>query len=269
MVDEIRPCFVNDIAVMVVSCDNYSDLWNPFFALFSRFWPDCPFKVYLLCNEKDFEFPSVNVIKLGQDKSWSDNVKLGISKIKEKYILLFIEDLFLVRSVDTGSLLRVCGKFIEVKGNYLRLVPTIKADKKHNEFFGVVSPGTIYRTSTILSLWEKKVFYDLLSPHESAWDFETLGALRSDNYDSFYASWKDYFTILNGVIKGKWERGAYNKIKILYPGISLNKRMIMSIPEDIIYNLKIIRSHFLNLFPSQSRRRIKRLFSSGKYAISK
>ncbi len=41
-------------AVLVVSCDNYSDVWSPFFELYSRFWPDCPFNTYLISNTKEY-----------------------------------------------------------------------------------------------------------------------------------------------------------------------------------------------------------------------
>jgi len=81
-------------AVLVVSCDNYSDLWEPFFELFWRFWPDCPFNVYLLSNKINADIPRVKNLLVGDDISWSDNLRKGISQLKEKYILLFIEDLF-------------------------------------------------------------------------------------------------------------------------------------------------------------------------------
>ena len=38
----------NKFAILIVSCDKYSDLWDPFFKLFFKFWPDCPFNIYLL-----------------------------------------------------------------------------------------------------------------------------------------------------------------------------------------------------------------------------
>jgi len=37
-------------SILIPSCDKYSDLWRPFFTLFWRHWPDCPFPVYLGSN---------------------------------------------------------------------------------------------------------------------------------------------------------------------------------------------------------------------------
>lgn len=256
---------MDNIAVLVVSCDNYSDLWLPFFSLFKRFWPDCPFSVYLLTNDKDFSYPGVSTIRIGKDVSWSDNIKEGLRQLQEEYVLMFIEDLFLLKSVDTNEITRVCGEFVRLNGNYLRLNPTVKADKKYNEYFGKVSKGTIYRTSTVLSLWNKDVLSDLLQTGENAWEFEIFGTVRSDTYEGFYATWKNCFTIVNGVIKGKWERKAYRKIKSLYPDAELEGRRKMTYFEQILLLVKIARTRVLNLMPSRQRRKIKDFMLSGKY----
>lgn len=43
------------IAVLIVSCDKYSDLWDPFLRAFDRYWPDCPFTVSLLSSHIHLE----------------------------------------------------------------------------------------------------------------------------------------------------------------------------------------------------------------------
>lgn len=43
-----------DVAVVVASCDAYADLWEPFFRLFRRYWPDCPYPVYLGSNFRTY-----------------------------------------------------------------------------------------------------------------------------------------------------------------------------------------------------------------------
>ena len=37
----------SDSAILILSCDKFSDLWKPFFDLFWKYWPDCPYNVYL------------------------------------------------------------------------------------------------------------------------------------------------------------------------------------------------------------------------------
>ena len=40
------------LAILVLSCDGYTDLWRPFFENFKKKWGDCPYDIYLLTNKK-------------------------------------------------------------------------------------------------------------------------------------------------------------------------------------------------------------------------
>ena len=112
--------------------------------------------------------------------------------------------------------------------------PSPKPDKRYSELVGIVSKGTIYRTSTVLSIWKKNILLSLSSHGESAWDFEIYGSIRSDTYDGFFCAWEKYFFIINTVIKGKWERGAIKKLKSLGIEIDLSKREVMTFEETIV-----------------------------------
>jgi hypothetical protein len=254
----ISPRIKDSLAVLVVSCDKYSDLWRPFFDSFRRFWPDCPFNVYLLSNTTSYDVVGVRNILSGNDVSWSDSLRKGVSQLKEDYVLLFLDDLLLHRPVNTKRVSEILSWAIESNVNYLRMNPmNNKPDKSFNEFVGILSKGVIYRTSTVLSVWKKEALLDLLKPGESAWDFEVHGSVRSDKYDKFYASWKDCFAVTNAVIKGKWCREAVKKSKSLGIKIDLNSRDIMTLGETIVYGFKKLRSRILSSLPAKYRRKIK------------
>lgn len=256
----------NRLAVLVVSCDNYSDLWKPFFSLFWRFWPDCPFDVYLLSNNINPAIPQVKSLLVGDDISWSDNLRNGLRQLKEGYVLLFLDDLLLHRPVDTEKVSKILGWALESDVNYVRMNPMRnKPDESLNESIGILSKGAIYRTSTVVSVWKKNVLLDLLKDGESAWDFEVYGSTRSDKYDRFYASWKDCFPITNAVIKGKWRKGTLKRLKSLGIEIDLNSRKIMTLSETIIQYFKILRSWVLSVFPVKYRRKIKGFILRGRY----
>lgn len=252
-------------AVLIVSCDKYSDLWRPFFELFWRFWPDCPFNVYFLSNKIGFDDPKVKNLLVGEDISWSDNVRKAIINIKEEYILLSVDDLFLCDYVKTEEVLKVFNWIYQFGVNHVRMNPSQKPDKPYNELVGIVSKGTIYRTSTILSVWKKDVLSNLLKAGESAWDFEIYGSVRSDAYDGFYSTWRDYVPIINGVVKGKWRRTAVRKLKSLGIDINLFRRKEMNFKETAMFHLIQLRSHILKLFPAKYRRKIKDFILKGKY----
>jgi len=256
----------NKFAILVVSCDKYSDLWNPFFESFFKFWPDCPFSIYLLSNYKFIDIPQVRNLLVGDDISWSDNLYKGVKKLKEDYIFLFLEDLFLIDFVETNKVLKIFNWILKSNANYVRINPfAVKADKKFNELVGIVSKGTIYRTSTVLSVWKKDILLDLLKMGETAWDFEIYSSLRSDIYDGFYATWGKYFSILNTVIKGKWQRSAIRKLSSIGIEIDLSMREVMTFEETIKYYFSRQRSKLLKFIPSKYRRNLKDFILRGKY----
>lgn len=256
--------FYDQVAVLVVSCDNYSDLWQPFFTLFRRFWSDCPFQVYLLSNHIQCSEPEITTILVGDDISWSDNVQCGLKQIKQDYVFMFIEDLFLVDRVQTERIVELFCWIIEAEANYVRLNPHPKPDKPYNDLVGLVSAGTIYRTATVLSVWKKDVLSDLLMAGENAWEFELKGTMRSDKYDNFFSTWQKLLFVENGVIKGKWQRHVLNRLKLLKIEIIHDKRQIMTFKETAIFKFIILRSKILNFFPSKYRRIIRKLCTSTK-----
>ncbi len=261
----MKPDIEDKFAVLVVSCDKYSDLWRPFFEVFKRFWSDCPFNVYLLSNKLNADIPQIKNLIVGDDISWSDNLRKGVSQIREDYILLFIEDLFLYNHVKTEKVLKIFNWISESGADYVRMNPLTKPDKPYNKLVGIVSKGTVYRTSTVMSVWKKDVLLGLLGPGESAWDFEVYGTARSDNYDGFYSTWENHFPTINAVIKSKWQRSAVKKLSSLRVDIDLKKREVMTLAETIIFYFKRQQSKLLKLFPAKHRRKIKDFILQGKY----
>src|ERR1035441_9340949 len=141
------------VALLVVSCDKYADLWSPFFDLFFRYWSDCPFPVYLLSNTTTAGIAGVREITVGPDVSWSDGLLQGLAQIQENYVFLFLDDLLLTRPVDTTAVETVLKWFISSQGNYIRLTGFPPPDAALTDMVGTVAAHTIYRTGTVLSVW--------------------------------------------------------------------------------------------------------------------
>ncbi len=255
---------IEKCAVLVVSCDNYADVWQPFFALFRQFWGSCPYPTYLLANTLQPHYPSVEVVNVGEDRSWSDNLIFALQKIEQEYVFLFLEDLMLCGTVNTEKVDEIFRWAIENKVNYVRLNPSTKPDKRYNQLVGVVSKGTIYRASVVACLWKKSVLLDLLKTGENAWEFEHYGSIRSDKYDEFYSTYIDYFPIINSIIKRVWESSAVKKMHRLGVSIDFSKRRKMTTAESIVWKFKLLRSKIFSIVPAQYRRKLKSIAQGGK-----
>ena len=255
-----------NIGILVVSCDNYSDLWKPFFECFRRFWPDCIYPVYLVNNHKEVEFDNVHVIHVGDDISWSDNLKKALEHIPQEYVFIHIEDLFLHAPVDSPKVQAIFNWAVENKANYVKMSKgNHKSKMSFNSDLNSMPKGLLYRASLVLCLFRKEVLMDLLVSGENAWEFEVHGSERSDKYEHFYTVRQSQFCVTNTIIKRKWQRPAAKKMQQLGIQIDLSSRQVMTRWEDIKCRLLVCRARIFSIVPSPLKRPIKKLLGGGKY----
>jgi len=195
------------LSVLVVTCDKYSDLWDPFFKLFKKFWSDCPNDVYLGTNNKIYDNPSVKTICIGGDKSWCENVKSMITQIPSDRILLLLEDFFLEETVNTNNVNKALQYAIDNDIDCLRVCPNPPPQtityKELN--IGLVKRNAPYYISTQPSIWKKDALAYLLKDGYSAWDFEKKNTADTNLKELKIYSSKDFIIKRhNGVERGKY-----------------------------------------------------------------
>lgn len=227
------------VAFIVLTCDNYSDLWPMTLHFFEKNWSDCPFDKYFVTNYKSAPESSFKSLKIGEDNSWSDNLLKVISNLKSKYeyLLITLEDVPIIEKVDQIKLNQILQIFFENDANYLSCTNIPKETHKFNDYFGLLEKGSVYRPTTEYSLWKISVLEDLLVTGENAWEFERFGAVRSDKYDKFYVVYKNIFSTCHTVVKGKWIRSALDRINKLGFKPDIQNRKIFSWKEEIFYHL--------------------------------
>lgn len=196
-----------DLAVLVVSCDKYSDLWMQFFCLFRKYWERCPYPVYLGSNELICREENVTTIAVGDDLSWADNVRNMLAQIPESHVLMLLDDFFLDRKVCGERIAELFEFACEQDIDCLRLnrrPPAFKKSYGKAEVCGLV-PGADYYVCTQPAIWKKEVLYELCRPGYSAWDFELKNSEDSHKMQYRFAGVK------RGVIfhKNAVERGKY------------------------------------------------------------
>lgn len=248
---------MNEFSIVIPSCDKYSDVWVPLLKNLEKKWPDNTLRIYLISNFKKIKFRNVINLRIGQDKSWSDNLKNALEFIPEKNIFLLIDDLFFINIVDNKKVLFYLELFQRKNMDYFRFNPTPPPNVKTEiDKVGIIKPGSYYRSSTVLSLWKKSVLVDVLKENESAWEFELLGAKRTDRYIHWYASNETILPYYNLIIKGKYDPLVYEKI--IKGGISLDrKRSRMNKIEYIFFKIKKIRSILFSFLPTKYKRKIR------------
>ncbi len=244
-------------AVVVPSCDAYSDLWAPFFSLFWKYWPDCPFPVYLASNHQKFPHEKVSSLCVGGNHLyWSQRLAKALSELDTEYVLLILEDFFLRRPMQTLQVLKALESLHQLKGSMLRLVPRPPADEAVTGFSLLkrIRPHAPYRVSTQGAFWRRQTLIDLLGDGESIWEFELEGSRRSDILEGFYSTRKPILTYDHHVIeRGKWFRNEAAHFGRIGINCDFSRRPIMSQMEMTRWRISMIKGWFLQRIPWPQR----------------
>lgn len=218
-------------AVLVISSDGYRDLWRPFFTLFWRYWPDCPFPVYLGTNRAQYDEPRVTTLAAGADP-WSKQLRLCLNRIDDEYVLLLLEDYFLNKPVSSAAIIEHLKLLHALRGTVLRLYPKPGPDLPVPGRAGVgrIHPRARYRISTQAALWSRIELLSLLEDEESPWDFERNGTTRSQaKPEGFYAACKPALSYRHVVERGRWFRSAARYYERQQIGCDFQARPVMGL----------------------------------------
>lgn len=177
-----------DVAVVVMSCDAYSDIWPPFYDFFFKYWNDCPFTIYNGSNHLSFPHPRVVSIHAGIDTDWSSVRKAILKQVKEKYVIMLLEDYFVDGPVDMVTLRKSIDAMKKHNALFLRLSCFPVSHKSlweydvlpEEPFLGKIKEKQEYKINTQTAIWNRELLIDLLQDGESIWNFEIEGSKRAD-----------------------------------------------------------------------------------------
>jgi hypothetical protein len=231
---------IEKTALIVSSCDAFSDAWKPFFVFFDKYWADCPYEIYLISNEKKIPHNRVKTICVGKDRGWAANLRIALETISADHVIYFQEDYFIRRRVENdevADLVAVCEK---TKAACLRLYPCPGPDLpfENYETIGLIAPMAPFRVSLQCAIWNKRALATLLVPDESGWDMEIKGSDRSRKGDDLFLSVKrtgekgnigavpiDY--VCTAIVKGKWTQEAVDVCKKEGIRLDLSRRPLL------------------------------------------
>lgn len=208
------------MAVLVVSWDGYSDVWETFFNRFFNYWPDCPYPVFLGSNFLKYPDSRVSTLPIGTERDYSSNLIAMVGQIDQEWIILWIEDFIPSAPISTARIRKIIDLAQLEKIGYVNLLSLpmelYRLFVKHDlgEEIGEVPKGVPYRVALGVVLWNKQTLIKVLLPGESAWEIERRGSLRSWGFeDKFYSVSKRKLNeppvfVVNAIEGGKWTKKA-------------------------------------------------------------
>jgi hypothetical protein len=213
---------MNKLAILISSCDDFADCWDPYFHGLRKYWPECPYHVFIVTNYKDVHDPRAQALKVGEDKGWSVNTMEALRRISTPYIFYTHEDFWISKPVDT----QVIEDYLDImerdKADYVRLYPAPPPDSDFPDDWrlGTLSGSALYRTSLQVALWRKSVLEELIVAGENPWQFEIQGTPRSRKYGDRFLSVKPFLDqnneryhygveyVCTAINKGRWSKAA-------------------------------------------------------------
>lgn len=215
---------MKDLSIFVNTSDNFEDCWIPFFTLFRRYWPDCPYPIILNTETKDFQFGGLSIqcaqVAVGETRrlSWSECLARSLDTIDTPYILYLQEDYFLENPVRTDLLETLLAELRAGRADVIRIKECGGAGPwtpTGNPQLWEVSQTAKYRISLQAGLWRKATLRNHVRLHESPWQLEIFGSARARrkpekilciNRDLFSSPETEIFPYqATGVVSGQWE----------------------------------------------------------------
>ncbi|WP_345985253.1 hypothetical protein WCX49_11665 [Sulfurimonas sp. HSL-1656] len=217
------------ISLLVNTCDAFEDCWDPFFALFKKYWPDFDGVIYLNTETKSYAYPGLDIVPLRVagiknlgpfGLTWSECLIDALGLIDDDVILYMQEDYFLRDYVKSDLVMKYLRLIKEDGGiGCIHLTdqgtpPDVTREKKHELYPGDIAHRDLL--SCQAAFWKKEVLVKCLKPSESGWQFEEYGSKRARYLDlGIYTPdrsyiRKDVFELLpyvfTGIVQGRWKR---------------------------------------------------------------
>jgi len=245
-----------NVAVVILSCDKYFDTWEKVLYSFDKYWGHSKYPIYITTNNKKVKHGKIICLNIGDDISWSSNLQLALNKINEKYVILWLDDVFLNNYVSQEYIEKDINWFLLNDIDYLRLRNDGFKLNRNKDKYECISNDDPYRNSIFCTLWKKNVLQDVLVADENAWQFEFRGSIRSMKYKKYYTVSTTRFNYLHAIEKGIWMRKAVKWIYKNDLNVDLSYRSHMSIKNTIYYNLACVKGFLLNCMTPKYKKMI-------------
>lgn len=176
----------NKVSMVFCTCDAYSDLWDGFFKLFKKYWPEWDGEIIFNTDSLEYSCEGLDIVNIphqeGESKAWSDMLARALKMCRNDKILLVLDDFYFMNYVDNKKWLHtveVMDQDLSIKsitylyelGGYQSVSPI--------EGFWMRKHFSLYKITAHLTLYRRDYLLSILRQGESAWDFEINGTVRS------------------------------------------------------------------------------------------
>lgn len=207
------------MSIIFMAYDSYNDVWPGFIKCKNKYWEDCDYPIIMVNCATEKEQLSENVssgvdrvICVGKETEWTERLHKALENIESRYILLWLEDLFVDRPLDSmiiKSYVDLMDKHEDIGCIRICNDSGYQRECEWDKTLGELLPGHAYRVSTHPSIWRKEYLYQLTEKYVDAWNFEYQVGYECDKYSyRNFITKKDVLHFTNMVWRAKWTKEA-------------------------------------------------------------
>lgn len=234
---------MSNLKLLIISCLKYSDLWNSYFYFLYKNGSDLKNNFLLVTDflPNNNNIMKSNIYCLNRESTYAERLFIGLNMIKEKYVLLSMDDYFLDKKINLQDFNKPIKYLEKYNIGYLRLfhLPFDYNKKYIDVDLYMLSYKKEYNVNLYPSIWRKSVLksVSLKFIKEEPWIFEynLTNALKKLKVVPYFYN-KNIFPFLDVIRKGQILSKAFRTLAKYE--ITLKKRKKMNFIKEFIINLK-------------------------------
>lgn len=275
---------MNDVTLLVSSCDKYKDAWHPFFEMLRIYGGEFSFPIVLNTETGTYksEHFDVRVVNTPWKATWSERMRNVLSQIETEFVLLTLEDYFLKAPFDHKRFEKVmeyirCHEdvgVVDISPRWVSCQQDVADNLKTNDFEDsfFVRNRESFNITVVPTVWRRDFLMDLLRDHEDVWSFEIYSGIRAKNtgkkvvrfstptptiYEYDYQVWTGM-----GITRGQWLPRNVDFFKT--HGVEVNFDNLGILNVRSVEEIKQLHKKDLRSILSGIRRRIRNILTKRK-----
>lgn len=195
------------VSLLISTCDKFSDLWDEHISLLRQHWKGNRWKTYLVTDKQtNKKYDGIEIIVAGEDKDFPMRIKYAVEHIKTDYVLLTLDDYFIINDVDEGKLQYLVDKANDERIDYLKLYDRRMTNPRKYEpveSLAVIDLSKKYAVTLYPAIWDRTFLHNSVSLDMTAWKYEpSLTEYAKNKNANCMFSHTGLFNILDVVRKG-------------------------------------------------------------------
>lgn len=180
---------LDNLSILVLSCDKYKNTWKPFFSLLDKYY-DNHNETYLVTETLNCKY-SDHTINVNSD-IWTERFRIALSVIDTEYVLVMLDDFFIREQVNDKLIAKALSTIKKDKNiAVINFEKDYRKSDNYSKEFNKQRNMQPYLNSCQPSIWNKNILIERLQENETAWVWETKAInskhtnLINNNQDDF------------------------------------------------------------------------------------